>query len=256
MGPEDESSKRSWISGVWDWYKLSGNCKAKSTYSPLSILSSKLRSTGRERPRGDAVPGVQGVWLDASGLKALAGVENAFKVVWTERDTISSMVACWAELNEVFCWLSVSISTSDSIMSSMEDSEAWSDRALSSWSCSWLAAATAALFCRRGKVSGSPVLRQFLVDRPGGALTCDRLAVRFFCMLLAVLLHGLAELPSRARLRRFWSCPLEPVIGRFRAPSRSFNTWIAIEPRKVFASNGDSSHLGRTARAGSHKKFR
>ena len=65
--------------------------KAKSTYSPLSILSSKLRSTGLERPRGEAISGVQGVWLDASGLRALAGVENAFKAVWTERDTISSM---------------------------------------------------------------------------------------------------------------------------------------------------------------------
>ena len=77
-------------------------------------------------------------------------------------------------------------------MSSMEDREALSDRALSSCSCSWLAAATAALFCRGGKVS---VLRRFLVDRPGRALTCDRRAVRFFCMLLAVLLRGLAELP-------------------------------------------------------------
>ena len=125
----------------------------------------------------------------------------------------------------------MSISTLDSIMSSMEDSEALSDRVLSSCSCSWLAAATAALFCRRGKVSESPVLRRILVDRPGRALTCDRLAVRFFCMLLAVLLRGLAELPSRARLRRFRSCPLEPVIGRFRAPSRSFNTSLLSPER-------------------------
>ena len=91
IGPEDESSMRSWISGVWDWYKLSGKSKAKSTYSPLSIFSSKLRSAGLERPRGEAVPGAQDGWLDASGLRALAGVENVFKVVWTERDTISSM---------------------------------------------------------------------------------------------------------------------------------------------------------------------
>ena len=89
-------------------------------------------------------------------------------------------------------------------MSSMEDSEVWSDRALSSCSCSWLA--IAALFCRIGKVSVSPVLRRslllFLVDRPGRALTCDRLDVHF-CLLLAVLPHGFAELPNKARFRRF-----------------------------------------------------
>ena len=60
-------------------------------YSPLSILSSKLHSTGLERPRGEAVPGAQDGWLDASGLRALVGVENMFKAVWTKRDTISSM---------------------------------------------------------------------------------------------------------------------------------------------------------------------
>ena len=233
MGPEDESSKRSWISGVWDWYKLSGNSKAKSTYSPLSILSSRRRSTGLERPRGEAVPGVQEDGLDASGLRALVGVEKAFKAVWTDRDTISSMAERWAELNEVFCWLSVSISRSDSIISSMEDSEAWSDRALSSCSCSWLA--TAALFCRMGNVSISPVLRRStlfcLVDRPGRALTWDRLDVRFCRLLFPVLLRGLAELPSRARFRRFWSCPLEPVTGRFRAPSRSFKTSLLSPER-------------------------
>ena len=228
MGPEDKSSKRSWISGVWDWYKLSGNSKAKSTYSPLSTLSSKLRSTGLERPRGKVVPGVQDVWLDASGLRVLAGVENAFKAVWTELDTISSMVECWAELNEVFYWLSVLISTTDLIMSSMEDSEAWSDRALSSCSCSWLA-----LFCRRGKVSVYPVLRWsrlFLVDRPVQALTCNWLDIHFCCLLLAVLLRSLAALPSRAHLRQFWSCPLEPVI-RFRASSWSFKTSLLSPER-------------------------
>ena len=72
IGPEDESSMRSWISGVWDWYKLSGKSKAKC-------------STGLERPRGEAVPGAQDGLLDASGLRALAGVENVFKAVWTER---------------------------------------------------------------------------------------------------------------------------------------------------------------------------
>ena len=90
MGPE-ESSMWSWISGVWDWFKLSGKSKAKSTYSRLSILSSKLRSTGLERSRGEAVPGVQDGWLDVIGLRALAGVENVFKAVWTECDTISLM---------------------------------------------------------------------------------------------------------------------------------------------------------------------
>ena len=90
-------------------------------------------------------------------------------------------------------------------MSSMEDSEAWSDRALSSCSWSWLV--IAALFCRIGNVSVPPVLRRStlfcLVDRPGRALTWDWLDVRFCFLLLAVLLRGLAELPSRVRFRRF-----------------------------------------------------
>ena len=61
-------------------------------YSPLSILSSKPGSTGLDRPRGEAIPGVQDVRLDASRLRGLVGVEKAFKAVWTDRDTISSIV--------------------------------------------------------------------------------------------------------------------------------------------------------------------
>ena len=67
MGPEAESSKRNWISGVWDRYKLSGKSNAKSMYSPLRILSSKDLSNGLERPRGEAIPGVQQLWLVEDG---------------------------------------------------------------------------------------------------------------------------------------------------------------------------------------------
>ena len=139
-----------------------------------------------------------------------------------------------AELNEMFCWLLVPIPRSDLIMSSMEDSEAWSDRALSSCSCLWLA--ITALFCWGGKVSVSPVLHQsmifFLVDQLGQALMCNRPDIHFCCLLLAVvLLRDLPELPSRARFRQFRSCPLESMTGRFRAPSQSFNTSL-LNPKK------------------------
>ena len=81
---------------------------------------------------------------------------------------------------------------------------------------------------RLAEVSVSPVVRGttvvFLVDRPGRALPCERPEVRFCCCLLAALLLGLAELPGRARFRQLTSFPLEPMMGRFRAPSGSFKT--------------------------------
>ena len=38
-----------------------------SPWSPLRILSSKDLSNGLERPRGEAIPGVQQLWLGEDG---------------------------------------------------------------------------------------------------------------------------------------------------------------------------------------------
>ena len=136
MGPADESSKGSWISGAWDWYKLSGKSNARSTYSPRSILSSILRSTGLERPKGDAIPEAARGWLDCVGLKALF-VRTASRALCTDWDTMSWMAERCAGLRALrwsVDWLvgKRSSSASDSSMSSIEESEARSERTLSS----------------------------------------------------------------------------------------------------------------------------
>ena len=48
---------------------MSGKSKAKSMYSPLSILSSRLLSTGLERPRGEALTGVKVLGVVAGGVR-------------------------------------------------------------------------------------------------------------------------------------------------------------------------------------------
>jgi len=64
-------------------YKLSGKGKARTTYSPQSILSPMLRSTGLERPKGDARPKAAEVWLDGVRLKVLF-VRTARRVLCTD----------------------------------------------------------------------------------------------------------------------------------------------------------------------------
>ena len=121
MRPEDESSKRSWISGVWDWYSVLGKSKAKSM------------SIGVERRRGEAVPHVKRFWVKAEGRWAAGEVWNVVIAEWTKSVTMAFMAEGWDWLKPVFCWKLDSFgSGSDSIISSIEDNEAWSDGALSS----------------------------------------------------------------------------------------------------------------------------
>ena len=54
-------------------------------HSPLSILSSKLLSTGLERPRGEALPGVKMLGVVAGG------VWNAEKAECTDCVTVPSI---------------------------------------------------------------------------------------------------------------------------------------------------------------------
>ena len=74
--PGTESSKRSWMSGVWGRVNESGNNIVKSMYSPRRILSVKLLSRGRVRPRGVAAPGLR------CGRFVVAGVALARYVGW------------------------------------------------------------------------------------------------------------------------------------------------------------------------------
>ena len=67
---------------------LSGKGKARSTYSPRSILSSILQSTGLERPKGDAIPEAGRGGLEGVGLNALF-VRTACRALWTDWDTMS-----------------------------------------------------------------------------------------------------------------------------------------------------------------------
>ena len=121
MRPEDESSKWSWISGVWDWYRVSGESKAKST------------SIGIKRRRGEAMPHVKRSSVKAE-VRWVAGEGWGVVIAeWTKSVTMALMVEGWDWLKPVFCWKLDSFgSGSDSIISSIEDNEAWSDRALAS----------------------------------------------------------------------------------------------------------------------------
>ena len=139
--------------------------------SPLSILSSKFLSTGLERPRGEAMPGVSTLWFDAGEVWNVENVEQ------TDLITIVLMAEHWSGLKLAFCWrLGMSSLGSDSITSLMEDNEAWSDRALSSLSsCSCLRSLW--MFRRGGRLSASPgwcaSISVLLVECPCRALACD-----------------------------------------------------------------------------------
>ena len=94
MRPEDESSKRSWISGVWDWYSVSGKSKAKSM------------SIGIERRRGEAVPHVKRFWVKAEGRWAAGEVWSVI-AGWTKSVTMVLVAEASVLLEAGLVWLRI-----------------------------------------------------------------------------------------------------------------------------------------------------
>ena len=98
----------------------------------------------------------------------------------------------------------------DSIISSIEENEALSERALSSSSSTGLA----------GWVAGSLSVRfvaDFLLGCPNWRVLT--VVMRLFCGFGAVV-----AFPGKAHLRKARSWPREPTMGRLRAWRRSFKT--------------------------------
>ena len=116
---------------------------------------------------------------------------------------MASIAARRVWLKPVFCWkLDSSGSGSDSIISSIEDNEARSNGALS-----WLL--TLSRFAERLSEERLVAVVVLVEGRPLRALALE---ARFGCVVVDV-----ATFPGKARFRRFSSCRLDPVMGRFRA---------------------------------------
>ena len=102
-----------------------------------SILSSKWRSTGLVRPKGEAMPGVQEPWSRGGETWPPSGVRKATKALLTDAETIASIAVRCAGLRDCCAVETGSSGPSGSScpnISSNEEDEKLSDRALSSGS--------------------------------------------------------------------------------------------------------------------------
>ena len=183
-------------------------------YSPLSILSSKVLFGGLERPRGEVRPFVKRFWVEAEGRWAAGKV---WSVVYCGADWIGHMALkaeCWDWLKLVFRWkLDSSGSGSDLIISSLEDNDARSDRVLSLLTLSRFG----------GRLSSEC---QFAVLVAGHPLQALSLVTRFGYSVV-----NAATFPGKACFRGFSSCPLDPLMGRFRAWRQSLSTPLSNADR-------------------------
>lgn len=98
LGPEDDSSKQTWISGVWDWSKLSSNSKETSSHSPLIILFSRLVNQFSKTKRRSLTKSTRCLfgckWVDNAYWTG-EGVWGGVDSVWC--DFFNSKMLSWAE---------------------------------------------------------------------------------------------------------------------------------------------------------------
>ena len=175
-------------------------------YSPRSILSSKWRSTGLVRPRGEALPGARERWSSGGEIWPLSGAQKVTKALLTHSATMA--VRC-AGLRDCCVGETGSSGSSCPNISDIGQDEALSDRALSPCSGTFLCVSALG----SGQPRMCPVHRRFAARQ--GALCWQDFPV--FPRTVLSRVRAEPMVPDRAVLRRARRCPLEPVIRRFRA---------------------------------------
>ena len=154
------------------------------------------------------MPGARERWSSGGETWPFSGARKATKALLTDSVTIASMAVRCAGLKDCCAGVTGSGSSCPNI-SSIEQDEALSDRALSP--CSGTCSGVSTL--RSGRSGICPALRRLAARR--GALRWRDLPV--FPRAVRFRVRTEPVVPDKAVLRRARSCPLEPVIGRFRA---------------------------------------
>ena len=206
--PEElgDGSSFNWRAGVWGWATESGRRHAKSMYSPRSIRSSKVRSNGRVRPRGEADPtrDWRGGWAASQGRRGVLASE----VIATCTDSVT---VCWMAASCAGVKTPASTRPGWSPMISPKDEAASESEPVSS---SGTGGGTS--WC--GKTAGDERLAWLRAER-----------LRFWTRPEAVARgwpdEGVSAPDVAARNARM-SCGREPEIGRFKACRRKRSTSV------------------------------